>query len=730
MATLTINGRKVNVDDSFLQMSPDQQQAAVEEIAAQIGVSGQPAQDDRGMLQRAGDWLTGARREESIPLAPQAGLRLPAEKSAQLTALLATTASDDRLKSGIQQIIPDAQFDTDQFGNLVVVAPVGGVANERSQWTRFYPNPQGLDATDIMQGAGVAALASPMGRIASGLGLSGVLGGAVVGGTEAALIEGASSRLSGDQFKVSDIPYGMVGGAAGAKLGDIVGRLLQSKNVGQVFDATGALTPQARTVLREAGIDEGAVTADMAQTISDYAARGVDPQQAGRSAMAETLPVPVPLSRGQVSGTPVQQLFETEAGKGVYGEAPMRLMQDLERRQQEALRANIPAMQERLGSPVVERGTGGAMAQEALVGQREAARQQATNLFDAARNAGPAAIPQQVAGEVDDALAASFRNVPPAARPVTTGLYDQINQVLASGGDIKSLFDIRSQLVNAGTAGTPEAVAAGMLKSELDRQLINLADQALLSGDRAIVDAYGEAIKNYADFAGLWKSRGILDQLTQTVRRDGEIALRVAPEDAANYILGANASGMITKANLVRNLRTLKEQLPETEWNGIRQEAFMRIFDTAQRGQNVSGQTFSSLWSRFQRENPALVRELFTESDQALFSQFAAVATTVSNTARNTSNSATALMGLLPKMAQALGTSNIGRIVSALPFAPFVKERIGALRIGTALRGVPTANTQAQQMIGGAFGGVAGSSDVINDPVTQQIGRTTGIQLP
>lgn len=703
----------------------------------------QPTQEpERGVMQRVGDWLTGARREESIPLAPwtaalpswlaspQANLNLPADKAAELTALLATTASDDRLKSGIQRIIPDAQFETDQFGNLVVIAPVGGVADERAQWTRFYPNPQGLDVTDIMQGAGVATLAGPMGRIASGLGLTGLLGGAAIGGTEAALIEGASSKLSGSDFKISDIPYGMAGGVAGAKLGEIVGRLMQSKNVGQIFDVTGALTPQARAALREAGIEEGAVTPDLAQAISDYAARGVDPQQAGRSAMAETLPVPVPLSRGQVSGTPVQQLFETEAGKGVYGEAPMRLMQDLERRQQEALRANIPAMQERLGAPAIERGTGGAMAQEALVGQREAARQEAGRLFDVAREAGPAAIPSQVAGWVDDTLAASIRDFPPAVRPVTTSLYDQINQVLSSGGDIKSLFDIRSQLVKAGNAGTQEAAAAAALKGELDRQLIGLADQALLSGDRAIIDAYGEAIKNYADFAGMWKSRGILDQLTQTVRRDGEMTLRVAPEDAANYILGANASGMITKANLVRNLRTLKDQLPEAEWNGIRQEAFMRIFDTAQRGQNVSGQTFSSLWSRFQRENPALVRELFTESDQALFSQFAAVATTVSNTARNTSNSATTLMGLLPKMAQAFGTSNIGRLVSIMPFAPLIKERLGSMRIGSALRGVPTASTQAQQMIGAGIGGGAATSDVINDPVTQQIGRTTGIQLP
>lgn len=37
MATLTINGRKVTIDDSFRSLSPEEQEAAVEEIAAQLG---------------------------------------------------------------------------------------------------------------------------------------------------------------------------------------------------------------------------------------------------------------------------------------------------------------------------------------------------------------------------------------------------------------------------------------------------------------------------------------------------------------------------------------------------------------------------------------------------------------------------------------------------------------------------------------------------------------------
>lgn len=41
MPTLTIEGRKVKVDDNFLSMSPDEQNAAVEEIAGSIGITAQ-----------------------------------------------------------------------------------------------------------------------------------------------------------------------------------------------------------------------------------------------------------------------------------------------------------------------------------------------------------------------------------------------------------------------------------------------------------------------------------------------------------------------------------------------------------------------------------------------------------------------------------------------------------------------------------------------------------------
>src|SRR6478609_503401 len=48
MATLTINGQKVTVDDSFRELSPEQQEATVNEIASSMG-SSEPSWGDTAM---------------------------------------------------------------------------------------------------------------------------------------------------------------------------------------------------------------------------------------------------------------------------------------------------------------------------------------------------------------------------------------------------------------------------------------------------------------------------------------------------------------------------------------------------------------------------------------------------------------------------------------------------------------------------------------------------------
>jgi len=55
MATLNINGQSVTVDDSFLKLSPDQQNVTVDEIAKSIGAANKPLPDGRATRAQRGE---------------------------------------------------------------------------------------------------------------------------------------------------------------------------------------------------------------------------------------------------------------------------------------------------------------------------------------------------------------------------------------------------------------------------------------------------------------------------------------------------------------------------------------------------------------------------------------------------------------------------------------------------------------------------------------------------
>ena len=169
------------------------------------------------------DWFKGGQRNENIPLANQAKLGLPSKEAAKLVTLLATTASDDRLQSGIAEIIANSEFMKDDYGNLVAVVPLYKDGKPTQQYTRFYPNPKGLDITDLMQGSGAVALGQAIVGTGGAIGLptTGLFGSGLVGMTEAGLVEAISAKLSNVKGKLTDPIYGFFGGVLGKKIADV-----------------------------------------------------------------------------------------------------------------------------------------------------------------------------------------------------------------------------------------------------------------------------------------------------------------------------------------------------------------------------------------------------------------------------------------------------------------------------------------------------------------------------
>lgn len=720
-------------DGSKYVVTAETEQQAFAALQKMLGGSIPQPPAQPGILERAGNWLTGANREESIPGPLGMDLPMTPAQSAQMTALMATTMTPERLKSGIQKIEPDVQFQDDGSGNLVALWPRKNERGEVTGFQRFYPNPPGLDVSDVMRGSGAVAAALPVGRALQAIGLptAGLLGGATIGATEAALVEGASSALSGAPFQLMDIPLGAFGGAGG----ELVGRGVQGvigamgrTTPAAIVDASGNLLPDVAAALQRAGLDPASVPPVVAANIMNSIRAGADAGPAAISAMSRGLPTPVPMTRGQVTGSAGQQLFEDMASKGVYGTMGEALMSAQRQRQQEALTQNLDQILEGLrpGSAPIARGEGGMAAQEALAQARATQRAEASRLYDVAR-ATSAVVDPEAALTVSDAMRAKYRaGFSPRTAPIVAGLLDDFDQAAASG-DIRAMMQWREQASNLRKGPpSPEGVAAGNVIDVFDRQIEDAINNALLSGDADAVAKWGQAISNYADFASKWKSKGgILNLLTEQTTRDADRVLKVAPERAADAIFGATASGLAGKTGLARDLVTLRATLPPDEWNMMRQEAFLRLMDTSRGAfrsgeQQVSGVNFKKAWENLTEKNRGVVNALFTPEEQRLFSQFADVAARATNTAVNASNSAAAAGGIIQRLIPLIGGTKFAQFMLNVPIARGFTEAIGGTRALAATQG-PALTPRTPITIGGA--GI-GATVATSEPGEEQVGRT------
>jgi hypothetical protein len=721
-------------DGSEYIVTADTEQQAFAALQKMLGGSIPQNAPQPGLIERAGNWLTGANRDENIPGPMGMDLPMTPAQSAQMTALMATTMTPDRLKSGIQKIEPDVQFQEDSSGELVALWPRKNESGDVTGYMRFYPNPPGLDVSDVMRGTGAVAAAMPIGRALKAVGLptTGLLGGGTLGATEAGLVEGASSALSDAPFQLLDIPLGFLGGVAGERVGrgvqSAIGAMSRT-TPNAIVDASGNLLPAAADALRRAGLDPSTVPPAVAANILNSIRTGADAGPAAVSAMSRGLPTPVPMTRGQITGSAGQQLFEDMAGKGVYGRMGEALMTSQRQRQQEALTQNLDQILEGLrpGAAPIARGEGGVAAQEALARTREAQRAETSRLYTEARGT-TAVVDPQAALNVADAMRSEYRTgFSPRTAPTVAALLDDFDQVAASG-DIRAMMQWREQVSGLRSgAPTVEGTAAGRVINAFDQKIEDAINNALLAGDADAVAKWGLAISKYADFASKWKSKGgVLNLLTEQTTRDGDRVLKVAPERAADAIFSATTSGLAGKTGLARDLVTLRATLPTDEWNMMRQEAFIRLMDTSKGAfrsgeQQVSGVNFKKAWENLTEKNRGVVNSLFTPEEQRLFGQFADVAARATNTAINASNSAAAAGGIIQRLIPLIGGTKVAQFMLNVPIARGFTEALGGTRALAATQ-APALTPRTPITIGGAgVGGAVATSEPGEDRINRTI---------
>lgn len=694
--------------------------------------------------------ISGEGSDPTIPSAIDANLGLSPSKSARLTALFATTRNPDRLKSGILKVEPEAQFTKDDTGRLVTLWPIRKDGELTGQFNRFYPNEPGLGLTEVMQASGAIAAATPISRALSTIGLStsGYTGAGIIGASEAALVEGASSELSDVPFQLSDIPIGAAGGIASQKLFNMVRSFvnaIQRSGPDRIIGPDGKLLPGPDKMVRDAGLDPDQVSESVVSEIQKQVRQGINPQSAGVSAMSSGLPVRVPMTQGAMTGSKGQQLQENALESGVYGGPAERSMKNFRDDQQDALRENIDVITERMvpdsfgdqitepvtyRSPVNKQG-GGEMAQESLVARRSLETQKANSLYDKARASGLAMIDAEAALSISDTARAVFReNFHPRTAPKVDEFLLELDEIMDNGGSIKTLQAWRQQIgsLRKGIA-TIESSAASAVVNSIDNSLMDAVDNQLIIGDQASVEAWKNAITNYSEYAKRWKDNGMLKLLTDEVSRDGDRVLKVSPEDAANAIFTATASGMAKKTNLARDLSTLRSKLPLSDWNSLRQSAFIRLTDMAEGAskggdQQVSGVKFKKSWEALKKESPGVANVLFNKKEQDIINQFSNVAAKATNTAVNASNSANAAAGMIQKISSSFAASGPGQFILQNYLAGIIRGPYGALKAANATsKSLPTKQS-TPPIVGAGTGAVLSEEERIS-PHIPFTGRVT-----
>ena len=703
-------------DGTFVNLSAETAAMSEDEINAKLSAAGMAplkssvsanTSEDKSLMQSAKDFITAKNRNPEIPSIRDA-FNAPDHRAAQMQMLMNfLPMGDEKRKGAILNIEPKATFSTDASGNLVTTFPNRSDAGKgdiiEGQGTTFYPNPTGLDMTDISQVASTAGMAPLVARGLQGIGLptTGLTGSSLIGATEAGLLEGVNTKLSGmggEKAGVETPPYRMgvipEGGAFGAA-GDLVGKIAftlarRAKNLySSVFDDSGQLNNSTKKAIGEMNLNPSEVRAETIKVLQRDRSPAPTTEKF-TSAQAGSLPVAVPLSKGNITENPMDQLFEDAAAKGVYGDQAQKNMVELKDAQDAALKENLQEIQNTIASNptgairpenVIQRNAGAQMAQDELGALRTKMDARSDRLYQIARdpkntvniNAETGNI---MTGNLTDRFQQGFSGN--SAPNVLADLQDFVKN---TNPTLRDMYEFRAKLRAYGTDITPNGAAANALIKTFDDTIESVQDTLISSGNTNAVKAWKNAISGYKEFMDIFDNKKIMGKLTKT---DPNGEFLIDPSNAADQIFGLNASGFASKRDLVKNIKALKKTLNPETFDALRQEAWIKLTDLGQKGDNpFSGKVFNTAWRDMVRKDNGILRELFTSEERKLITQFGSVAERVTSGAKNYSNTGVLGMGLIQQIWARLGGTNAAISMAGVRTIP---EFLGSIKAQRAAK--------------------------------------------
>lgn len=674
-----------------------------------LGIGRKSDQSEQGFFAKTKDLISGeGRRREGIPEITTAKAPLKAAFG------MLTSTSPEQQRGVIAESFPGASFEQDEYGNIIANIPDQG---------QFYLNKPGLSAQDMLTlgGQGVAFLAAAKGGAApfrspltkaAGVGLAS--GGASVGLDLAAQLAGSEQGV--------DIPRAGVSAASGA----LFETFAPVFSAGWRFLNRGGKKPtvaEARGMLQNLGFSPDDLTDEAVEKFISEARRAASPEAAATFAEAQSLPVPVPLKRGQVSGRAQDQMFEDLAEKGAYGETAETLMRGTTERTDEALRGNVPMIQQQLGrgvSRVTEPGQGMAQVQGRLVGEAEALRNQIGTAYDVAETTVASISPEGIAPLVTSLQ----KNVGRILRnaPAVRGEIDDLGTLAGANKPItlNEIFDWRrgmSELAGNAPNATERKAAGGALRA-FDDTIEDIVAGFLGDGDGQAASAWFDAISKRREFGKLFEGREGANKLVASLVKKGEDGMTVDPQVASKLLFGNKGGKLVNDPQTVPILGKLKGRLGagSDEWLALKEEAFVTLMQNAegsyQGGQRqFSGIGFKKALDTMKSRNPRAYRTLFGEGERRLINQFANVAARATNPVKggaNFSNTSVGMSRLVQSLSDALFMGSKGRALLSRIF-PAGYEGVQMGKAAQAARG----RLPLKELPAGTIGGSAAA--IVNE---------------
>lgn len=605
-------------------------------------------------------------------------------------------------ESGV--IMSDWSYEEDDEGRPIV--SLKGPNGSKS----FYINKPGLSAADWSSFLQEMAYELGLSRVPAGIGkrlvgkVGQAAGSAVGAGAGSAAID-FHAQLQGSDEPIDRTRAYLMGAIAGPSelVLPVVTNMVRSYlSKPKLWNPkTKKLTDRGVEYLKENGVENP--TAGYLDALEASLATARNSAEASRFIEAQTLDVPVPLTRGDVTREVSDQALEAQAARGGFGPNAADTMTQMAERQQAALQGNVEAFQGRLlGMPVAGRqGVDQAMRQPAILDTPEAAvgniqtrlsaekgklKELQNAAFKEGRELG-ANIPVDAYEGIGISIANDLKfstrsSFDPAIAPKTFAILEQIQKAgddLNFGGFLGidgkvvrpptipfSRLEARRQQLGAlareiqmDGSPTVEAGAAMSAIKILDNHVDNMVRKTIIQSDQGsaaaeqAVKAIGRGRKLTRELKDKYSNQKLIRDLIRV--DDGE--LRLPPSEAINLVFGAR--GIVGKAGTYRAVKKLKQVLGDgsKEWHELRQAAFLRLIQKADskevvRGEivQISGTKLYNEMRKTMTDAPDLMRVLFSTDEIDRMWQLARVARRVDDSAKvkgavNWSNTWTNLLG-------------------------------------------------------------------------------------